>query len=76
MSLEKVCFEVVVDCGCCCGYGFCVVICFSIYKLDDDGLVYVDSKIVFVELEEEVCEGVVVCLVEVIWFEDFKFDIE
>lgn len=76
MSSEKARFEVVVDRGRCCGYGLCAAICPSIYKLDDDGLVYVDSKIVPVELEEEAREGVAACPAEAIWLEDLKPDTE
>lgn len=75
MSSEKARFEVVVDRGRCCGYGLCAAIC-SIYKLDDDGLVYVDSKIVPVELEEEAREGAAACPAEAIWLEDLKPDTE
>ncbi|MCO4019468.1 ferredoxin [Pseudomonas aeruginosa] len=76
MSSEKARFEVVVDRGRCCGYGLCAAICLSIYKLDDDGLVYVDSKIVPVELEEEAREGAAACPAEAIWLEDLKPDTE
>ncbi|MCO2347695.1 ferredoxin [Pseudomonas aeruginosa] len=58
------------------GYGLCAAICPSIYKLDDDGLVYVDSKIVPVELEEEAREGAAACPAEAIWLEDLKPDTE
>lgn len=76
MSSEKARFEVVVDRGRCCGYGLCAAICPSIYKLDDDGPVYVDSKIVPVELEEEAREGAAACPAEAIWLEDLKPDTE
>lgn len=43
MSSETAKFRVVADRSRCCGYGLCAAICPSIYKLDDDGLVYLDS---------------------------------
>jgi len=76
MSSNKARFEVVVDRSRCCGYGLCAAICPSVYKLDADGLVYVDSKVVPPELEDEAREGAEACPAEAIWLEDLKPDSE
>src|SRR3990167_1316638 len=70
MSSEKARFQVVADRSRCCGYGLCAAICPSIYKLDADGLVYLDDKVVPPELEEEAREGAAACPAEAIWLED------
>lgn len=72
MSSEKVQFKVVADRSRCCGYGLCASVCPSIYKLDADGLVYLDSDLVPVELEEEAREGAAVCPAEAIWLEEIN----
>jgi len=72
MSSENARFEVVADRGRCCGYGLCAAICPSVYKLDADGLVYLDSKIVPPELEEEAREGAAACPAEAIWLVEIK----
>ncbi|MNN14064.1 Ferredoxin fas2 [compost metagenome] len=72
MSTEKARLEVVVDRSRCCGYGLCAAICPSIYKLDADGLVYLEGKVVPPELEEEAREGAAACPAEAIWFEEIK----
>jgi ferredoxin len=69
MSSETAKFRVVADRSRCCGYGLCAAICPSIYKLDDDGLVYLDSDRVPVELEEEAREAAAACPAEAIWLE-------
>ena len=76
MSSNKARFEVVVDRSRCCGYGLCAAICPSVYKFDADGLVYVDSKVVPPELEDEAREGAEACPAEAIWLEDLKLDSE
>ena len=48
----------------CCGYGLCAQICPQIYKLDADGLVYLDTDVVPPELEEEAREGAAACPAE------------
>ena len=72
MNSDKTRFEVVVDRSRCCGYGLCAAICPSVYKLDADGLVYVDSKAVPPELEEDAREGAEACPAEAIWLEEIK----
>lgn len=56
--------RVVVDRGSCCGYGLCAAICPEVYKLDEGGLVYVDSELIPAELEESAREGAVACPAE------------
>lgn len=48
----------------CCGYGLCAQICPQIYKLDADGLVYLDTDVVPPELEEDAREGAAACPAE------------
>lgn len=48
----------------CCGYGLCAQFCPQIYKLDENGLVYLDSDTVPPELEEEAREGAAACPAE------------
>lgn len=38
--------KVQVDREKCCGYGICAEICPSVYKLDDQGFVFLDSDVV------------------------------
>lgn len=72
MSSDKATFRVVADRSRCCGYGLCAAVCPSIYKLDDDGLVYLDSNVVPPELEEEAREGAAACPAEAIWLEPIE----
>lgn len=58
--------RVVVDRSRCCGYGLCAQVCPQIYKLDADGLVYLDSDVVPLGLEEEAREGAAACPAEAI----------
>lgn len=48
----------------CCGYGLCAQVCPQVYKLDADGLVYLDSDTVPPGLEEEAREGAAACPAE------------
>lgn len=69
MSSDKAQFKVVADRSRCCGYGLCAAVCPSLYKLDGDGLVYLDDDRVPPELEEEAREGAAACPAEAIWLE-------
>ncbi|MRV70506.1 ferredoxin [Duganella sp. FT92W] len=62
--------RVVVDRGSCCGYGLCAAICPEVYKLDEGGLVYVDSELVPAGLEESAREGAVACPAEALKIEE------
>lgn len=57
-------FRVIADRSRCCGYGLCAQVCPQVYKLDADGLVYLDSDIVPAGLEEEAREGAAACPAE------------
>lgn len=50
----------------CCGYGLCAQIAPQIYKLDENGLVYLDSATFSLDLEEEAREGAAACPAEAI----------
>ena len=54
-------FKVVIDKAACCGYGVCAEICPQVYKLDENGIVYVDDPIVPDGLEEQAREGAEAC---------------
>lgn len=63
-SISKVTLRVVADRSRCCGYGLCAQVCPQVYKLDADGLVYLDSDIVPAGLEDEAREGAAACPAE------------
>jgi ferredoxin len=56
--------RVIADRSRCCGYGLCAQVCPQVYKLDADGLVYLDSDVVPAGLEEEAREGAAACPAE------------
>jgi ferredoxin len=45
----------------CCGYGICVQLCPEVFKVDGDGLVYLESEIVPAGLEQEATEAAASC---------------
>lgn len=53
--------KVVIDKPACCGYGICAEICPEVYKLDGNGIVYVEDEIVPEGLEERAREGAEAC---------------
>ena len=53
----------------CCGYGLCAQVCPQVYKLDADGLVYMESDMVPQGLEEEAREGAAACPAEALHVE-------
>ena len=57
MSLHTTQYQVIADRSRCCGYGLCAAVCPEIYKLDDDGIVYLTIDRVPPELEEGAREG-------------------
>lgn len=61
--------RVIADRSRCCGYGLCAQVCPQVYKLDADGLVYLDSDIVPAGLEEEAREGAAACPAEALTVE-------
>lgn len=69
MSSESTPVRVVVDRSRCCGYGLCAVICPELYKLDAEGLVFLETDQVPVHLLEEAREGAASCPAEVITLE-------
>lgn len=48
----------------CCGYGLCAQLAPQIYKLDENGLVYLESDTFSLDLEEEAREGAAACPAE------------
>jgi len=53
--------KVYADSSICGGYGLCVQICPEIFKLDDDGIVYLETDTVPDELLEAAKEGADCC---------------
>lgn len=53
--------KVSIDKAACCGYGICAEICPDVFKLDANGIVYVDDPLVPQELEEQAREGCDAC---------------
>jgi ferredoxin len=53
--------KVVIDRAACSGYGVCAEICPEVYKLDSNGMVYVDDEIVPEGHEEQAREGADAC---------------
>ena len=64
--------KVVIDKPACCGYGVCAEICPEVYKLDENGLVFVDSEIIPGGLEEEAKEGAAACPAEALVLEEIQ----
>ncbi len=53
--------KVVINKPACCGYGVCAEICPEVYKLDGNGIVYVDDEIVPEGQENLAREGADAC---------------
>ena len=62
--------RVIVDRSRCCGYGLCAQVCPQVYKLDADGLVFLESDQVPDGLEDEAREGAAACPAEAIAIEE------
>jgi ferredoxin len=45
----------------CCGYGICVQLCPEVFKIDADGLVYLENEIVPPALAEEAADAAASC---------------
>ena len=45
----------------CCGYGICMQLCPEVFKVDGDGLVYLESEIVPAGLEQEATDAAAGC---------------
>ena len=67
---SNVVLRVIADRSKCCGYGLCAQVCPQVYKLDESGLVCVDSDIVPAGLEEEAREGAACCPAEALVIEE------
>ncbi len=63
-SEKSAALRVIVDRSRCCGYGLCAQLCPEVYKLDENGLVYVESESIPSGLEEEAREGAAACPAE------------
>lgn len=65
MNQEKL-HTIVIERSRCCGYGLCAAVCPEIYKLDENGIVFIDSEFVPAGLEEAAIEGAASCPAEAI----------
>ena len=61
--------KITADVSLCCGYGICAQICPEIYKLDDDGIVYLETDTIPEELLETATEGAACCPAQVLKIE-------
>ncbi len=61
---EHTLHRVIVERSRCCGYGLCAAICPEVYKLDEGGIVFVDSELVPDEFLEAAREGAAACPAE------------
>ena len=62
-------FRIVTDRSRCCGYGLCATLCPEVYKLDAEGLVYVESEFIPAGFESEAKDGAAACPAEAIIIE-------
>jgi ferredoxin len=53
--------RVVIDRAACCGYAVCADICPKVYKLDENGIVFVEDDLVPEGLEALATEGAEAC---------------
>ena len=53
--------KVVINKPACCGYGICAEICPDVYKLDENGIVFVEDELVPEGLEGTAREGADAC---------------
>lgn len=53
--------KVEVDKTACCAYGLCAEICPEVYKLDENGIAYVENELVPEGMEELATEGADAC---------------
>ena len=58
----------------CCAYGLCAEICPEVYKLDENGMAYVESEWVPEGLEELAREGAMACPQLALKVEDITAD--
>jgi ferredoxin len=59
-------YKITADIPNCCGYGICATLCPEIYKLDDNGIVYLAADEVSGELAEAAIEGAESCPAQVL----------
>lgn len=64
--------RVVVDRSRCCGYALCAAICPEVYKLDAEGLVFVEQELVPPALQEAAREGAQACPAEALAVEEVQ----
>ena len=64
--------KVMADRSKCCGYGLCAQICPQVYKLDENGLVFLEADTVPEGLEDDAREGASACPAEALVIEEVK----
>ena len=60
-ATQKKAHKVIADATMCCGYGLCAQMCPEIYKLDENGIVYLETDTVPEELLDAAIEGAECC---------------
>ena len=65
MSTTKL-HKVIIERSRCCGYGLCAAICPDVYKLDANGIVYLENELVPEGMEDAAIEGAAACPAEAI----------
>jgi ferredoxin len=66
---NRIQLRIVADRSRCCGYGLCAAICPQVYKIDEGGLVFLESEFVSSEFETEAREGAAACPAEALLVE-------
>lgn len=65
-DITKKIHKLEVDIPNCCGYGLCAAICPQIYKLDTNGIVYIETDTIPDDLLEDAIEGAESCPAQII----------
>lgn len=60
--------------GACCAYGLCNEICPEVYKLDENGFVYIDADVIPEGMEDQAREGAMACPASVIELIEVEID--
>lgn len=60
--------------GACCAYGLCNEICPEVYKLDENGFVYIDADVIPEGMEDQAREGAMACPANVIELIEVEID--
>lgn len=65
-NISKSTYKITADIPNCCGYGLCASMCPEIYKLDDNGMVYLATDTVSGDLVDAAIEAAESCPAEIL----------